>query len=348
MSTNYILLAVALVQVTIILSLSAIIRTLGTRGGGWLKARNAGAALLVLGLIGPIEAEAATGALFPLATTVTLFWWLVAANVALFVVLLVQLNYVRGMARSLSGPAKDDEPASGQVQRPGFADDLLKRLTRTVEVEKEEDVLMHHEYDGIHELDNVLPPWWVWLFYGTIAWGVIYLVNVHVINVWPDQETAYVQEMEQAKADVERYLAQFSDMVDENSATFLTDEPSLNAGKAIWTQYCVACHGAGGEGGVGPNMTDEYWIHGGGTKNIFHTIAYGVPEKGMIAWKAQLKPSEIEQVMSYILTLEGTNPPNPKEPQGEVWAPEGDASPVPAGNDSLPPATEGVEVASLQ
>ena len=80
------------------------------------------------------------------------------------------------------------------------------------------------------------------------------------------------------------------------------------------------CHGQKGEGLVGPNFADEYWIHGGGIKNVFKVIKYGVPDKGMIAWQAQLKPADMQKVGSYILTLQGTNPPNPKAPQGTIWA----------------------------
>ena len=93
----------------------------------------------------------------------------------------------------------------------------------------------------------------------------------------------------------------------------------MGQGELIFKSFCAACHGQKGEGTVGPNFTDEYWIHGGGIQNVFKTIKYGVPDKGMIAWAAQLKPADMQKVASYILTLKGTNPPNPKAPQGEIW-----------------------------
>ncbi|MCB0779170.1 MAG: c-type cytochrome, partial [Flavobacteriales bacterium] len=257
-----------------------------------------------------------------LVTTATLFWMLISANLILFVVLLAQLNVLRGMVRTLSGREEEELALAKEAEEPSFADTILHKLTQAVDVEHEEDVLMHHEYDGIRELNNVLPPWWLWLFYGTIIWGVVYLVNVHILGVMPLQAEEYEQEMAQAKEDVAAYLAQFSNLVDESNVTVATDEATLASGESIYKQFCVACHGANGEGGVGPNMTDAYWIHGGGIKNVFKTIKYGVPQKGMISWQSQLKPSEMQAVASYILTLQGTDPPNQKEPQGEIWKEE--------------------------
>jgi cytochrome c oxidase cbb3-type subunit 3 len=197
-----------------------------------------------------------------------------------------------------------------------------------VDVQHEEDVLMHHDYDGIRELDNVLPPWWLWLFYFTIGYGVVYLFNMHILNTWPQQQQEYENEMAQAKEDVAAYLAQFSNLVDETNVTVVSDETSLASGGKVYQELCKACHGAAGEGGVGPNFTDAYWLHGGDIKDLFRTIKYGVPEKGMISWSAQLKPSEMQAVASYILTLQGTDPPNAKAPQGELWKPAAATEPT--------------------
>ena len=207
---------------------------------------------------------------------------------------------------------------------------------------------MHHEYDGIRELNNVLPPWWLWLFYGTIIWGVVYLVNVHILGVMPLQAEEYEQEMAQAKEDVAAYLAQFSNLVDESNVTVATDESTLASGESIYKQFCVACHGANGEGGVGPNMTDAYWIHGGGIKNVFKTIKYGVPQKGMISWQSQLKPSEMQAVASYILTLQGTDPPNQKEPQGEIWKEEAAPAEEAPVEEEAPVTADSTAVAVVQ
>ena len=202
-----------------------------------------------------------------------------------------------------------------------FFQRLYKRMTNVVPVEKEKDIMFDHEYDGIRELDNVLPPWWVAMFYITIAFGVVYYTYYHFTGAGPSSAEEYKMEMEQAEKAVQAYLATQSNQVDETNVELLTDEQSLAAGKAIFEGKgtCFTCHGMQGEGGIGPNLTDPYWIHGGGIKDLFKTIKYGVPEKGMISWKGHLKPSEMHQVASYILSLQGTNPPNPKEPQGELY-----------------------------
>jgi cytochrome c oxidase cbb3-type subunit 3 len=137
----------------------------------------------------------------------------------------------------------------------------------------------------------------------------------------PDQE--YAQEMEYAEQAKLARLAKQANQIDETNVEMVEDEAFISAGKKIFDKNCVACHGSLGEGNaVGPNMTDEYWIHGGGIKNVFKTIKYGVVEKGMQSWKEMLPPVAMHQVSVYILTLQGTNPPNPKDPQGEIWKPE--------------------------
>ena len=136
------------------------------------------------------------------------------------------------------------------------------------------------------------------------------------------QEEEYAQQMEQAEASIAAYLATQADQVDETNVVALTDEDEIALGATLFQASCAVCHGAAGEGGTGPNLTDKYWLHGGGVKDIFSTIKYGVPEKGMIAWKAQLRPSDMQRLSSFILTLGGTEPSNAKEPQGELWEPE--------------------------
>ncbi|MCO6480271.1 MAG: c-type cytochrome [Phaeodactylibacter sp.] len=207
---------------------------------------------------------------------------------------------------------------------------LYKRMTSVVPVEKEEDILFDHEYDGIRELDNVLPPWWVAMFYVTIAFGVVYYTYYHFTGAGPSSAEEYKMEMERAEKAVQAYLATQANQVDETNVELLTDEQAIAAGKAIYEGKgtCFTCHGMFGEGGIGPNMTDPYWIHGGGIKDLFKTVKYGVPEKGMISWKDQLKPVEMQQVSSYILSLQGTNPPNPKEPQGELYQQVDNAAPA--------------------
>jgi len=333
METNYLLLGMAIVQAIVIVTLSGIMKTLGS-GGGWmayLKGRRAGVLVLALVAGGGLEAQAATPGAVALMTAQNLFWYLFAANAVLFLILVAQLIVLKGMVRTLSGKREEEVAPLKADEAPSFADTILQKLTKRPAPEQEKDLLMHHEYDGIRELDNVLPPWWLWLFYGTIIWAVVYLVNVHVIKVWPDQEREYELEMAQAKADVEAYLARQAAAVDENTVVALTDAATLASGRTIFTDFCRACHGDQGEGNaVGPNLTDAYWIHGGSINDVFRTIKYGVVEKGMQSWKTDLSPQQVQAVASYILSIGGSEPPNAKAPEGELWKP----APEPAAQDT--------------
>ncbi|WP_298793986.1 cbb3-type cytochrome c oxidase N-terminal domain-containing protein [uncultured Allomuricauda sp.] len=200
-----------------------------------------------------------------------------------------------------------------------WAKRVYKNLTKSRSIEREGEIIMDHDYDGIRELDNVLPPWWVYLFYGTIIFGVVYMVRFHVAGDYT-QDEEYEQEVAEARLAIEEYKKTAKDLVDANTVEFLSEAADLSAGEKIFTTNCVACHMADGGGGIGPNLTDKYWILGGGIKNIFSTVSEGGRDgKGMIAWKQSLKPLEIAQVSSYIMTMEGTTPANPKAPEGDVW-----------------------------
>lgn len=213
------------------------------------------------------------------------------------------------------------EEFKAAAKRPSqsFWKRLYKKWTAYVPVEKERDIQLDHDYDGIKELDNQLPPWWVAMFYISIAFGVVYMTYYHVMDQGNLQIAEYEAEMEEAEEAVAAFVSRQGDQVNENNVTFLTETAPLASGKEIFLSKCAACHGQAGEGGVGPNMTDQYWIHGGSIGDIFRTIKYGVIEKGMIPWKDQLRAREMQEVSSYILTLQGTNPPNGKEPQGELY-----------------------------
>lgn len=204
-------------------------------------------------------------------------------------------------------------------------------LTRAVPVEKEADIMLDHNYDGIKELDNSLPPWWIWGFYITIIWSVVYLVHYHVFDTGALSAEEYKNEIAMADQALKERQAKMANFISSENVTMVNTPEGLGSGKDIFTKNCVACHGQGGEGTVGPNLTDEFWIHGGGIKNVFNTVTNGVPAKGMIAWKSQLSPKQIQEVSSYILTLQGTKPANGKAPEGEKWVEQG-ATPSP--NDS--------------
>ncbi|UOB18911.1 cbb3-type cytochrome c oxidase N-terminal domain-containing protein [Abyssalbus ytuae] len=199
---------------------------------------------------------------------------------------------------------------------------LYKGLTKAKPIEAEGEIILDHNYDGIKELDNSLPPWWLYGFYISILFAIIYLARFHIFG-GDNQAEEYDKAMAQAQIDIEEYKKTAKDLVDVNTVQLLTDAGDLAAGKTIFTTNCVACHMADGGGGIGPNLTDKYWILGGGIQNVFRTISEGGRDgKGMIAWKQSLKPSEIAQVASFVLSLQGTTPANPKEPQGDLWVDE--------------------------
>ncbi|HNI11432.1 MAG TPA: cbb3-type cytochrome c oxidase N-terminal domain-containing protein, partial [bacterium] len=213
------------------------------------------------------------------------------------------------------------------------------------------DELLDHDYDGIREYDNPLPPWWVNMFYITIVWATIYLIFYHVLEIGDrsvdeyrkEFDNTWTKEMDPNYQKVDMlgtgykgpYYYKPSDPTNKGVVAFmpaaekpkeeeltkefaaLTDAVSLGKGKEIFTVNCVPCHGKLGEGGIGPNLTDDYWIHGAGINNVVRTAWKGVPEKGMISWK-QLGEKNVLLVASYILTLRGTNPPNAKAPQGDL------------------------------
>ncbi|KGE15808.1 cbb3-type cytochrome c oxidase N-terminal domain-containing protein [Sphingobacterium deserti] len=184
-------------------------------------------------------------------------------------------------------------------------------------LEEEKDIEIDHEYDGIKELDNPIPAWFNALFYSTLAFGIVYLLVYHVFSWGLSQEQEYHHEVAVAEKAKQEYLAQAANLIDETSITVDETGSMAASGKAIFMANCVACHGNAGEGGIGPNLTDDYWLHGADIKDIFKVVKYGVAAKGMVPWEQTLTPGQIAEVSNYILSLHGSNPPNAKEPQGE-------------------------------
>jgi cytochrome c oxidase cbb3-type subunit 3 len=184
----------------------------------------------------------------------------------------------------------------------------------------EKELELDHDFDGIKELNNPIPFWFNLLFYTTIAVAFVYLMVFHVFEVGSLQGKEYETEMANAEISKQEYIKKAGNLIDENSVVLLTDKAKIHEGAEIFTTKCVVCHGEKGEGKVGPNLTDEYWLHGGDVKSIFKTIKYGVPSKGMVAWQNSMNGGQIQQLASYILSLQGTNPPGAKEPQGEKAA----------------------------
>lgn len=187
--------------------------------------------------------------------------------------------------------------------------------------EEESDIDTGHSYDGIRELDNVTPSWFSTTFYLCILWAIFYLYTHHVSKSEPLQIEEFNTEMAKAEEEKAIFLANQASNVDESTVKML-DASGIEKGKAIFTSKCAACHAANAAstpGGVGPNLTDNYWIHGGSIVDVFKTVKYGWPEKGMISWKDQLTPTQIAEVASYVLSTKGTVASGGKEPQGEEY-----------------------------
>ena len=218
------------------------------------------------------------------------------------------------------------------------------RFNKLRPVAQEGELDLGHDYDGIRELNNKLPPWWLYGFYLTIIFAAIYLWRFHISHTAPLSAQEYEKSIQLADLRVNNYLKKKGENLDENNVTFLANPADLQAGKDIFTRdgLCGTCHGKDGSGivggvnGVGPNLTDEYWIHGGNIKDLFKVIKYGVSGKGMIEWGSRFSPKEIAQIASYVKSLRGTNPPAHKAPDGQLYKEDtAPAAPVKPVSDSL-------------
>ena len=220
----------------------------------------------------------------------------------------------------------DDPEGYRHAQQHNASRDLWKRisqkLTRAVPVTQEERVMTSHNYDGIRELDNDLPPWWKYLFYLTVVFAIVYLWVFEVTDNGPTQAEEYAMEMVEAREAIEAYRMAQVNSIDESNVTLLTAASELEVGAKLYAANCQACHAADLGGGVGPNLTDDYWLHGGSISDVFRTLKYGVTEKGMISWQDKMSPLQMQQLSSYVLSMVGTSPANPKEQQGELYVPE--------------------------
>lgn len=195
---------------------------------------------------------------------------------------------------------------------------LFQKLNQTVALEEEHTIDLQHNYDGIRELDNKVPGWWRYAFYASILFGGVYLYRMFIAETLPTQFQELKQANYIAALQKEEYLKNAANNVDENTVT-LVDASGIAEGAALFNKNCLACHGDKGQGGVGPNLTDEYWLHQGGLKDIFHSIKYGWAEKGMKSWKDDFSPRQIAELASYIKSINGTKPPGGKEPQGTLY-----------------------------
>ncbi|MFT3934873.1 MAG: cbb3-type cytochrome c oxidase N-terminal domain-containing protein [Chitinophagaceae bacterium] len=203
---------------------------------------------------------------------------------------------------------------------------IWAKLNSFKPVEKEADIDLGHDYDGIRELDNRLPPWWLYGFYITIVVACIYFYRYHISHTGPSSKQEYELAVATADMQVKEYLKQKGESVDENTVTLLTAPGDIEEGKTFFTKSCVACHNEGGAGNVGPNLTDDYWLHGGDIKSIFKTIRYGI--NAMPQWQNSYSNKQIAELASYVKSLHGTHPANPKAAQGTLFKEEGDAKPA--------------------
>lgn len=264
------------------------------------------------------------------------FYFLLSIILLEVIVVILLFNILRTYTKNeLSVVLKPDaQTAPAKPERT-----ILDVFNASVEIEKEEEIMLDHDYDGIKELDNNLPPWWKYGFYLTILVAVVYLIHYHVAGTGDLQLAEYNKEVAKAKLEVEEFMRTSANNVDETSVKYLTASTDLDAGSKIFVANCVACHGKAGEGNtVGPNLTDNYWIHGGSIVDIFKTVKYGWPDKGMKSWKEDFSPMQIAQVASYIKSLVGSNPPNAKAAQGDLFTEGGAPAPADSTQVSALPA----------
>jgi len=228
-------------------------------------------------------------------------------------VILVLLVNIRLLLKKEKESLVSAEVETAKVAKPAFS--WWNRFNKLRPIDQEADLDLGHNYDGIRELDNRLPPWWIYGFYVTIVVAGIYLWRYHISHTAPLSKEEYEIAVQKADQQTKEYLKQKGEIVDENSVTMLSGA-DLTEGKRIFQASCVACHNEGGGGNVGPNLTDDYWIHGGNIKNVFKTIKYGF--NAMPTWQNAYSNKQIAQLSSYVKSLRGTSPPNPKAPQGEL------------------------------
>lgn len=229
---------------------------------------------------------------------------------ALLLIIRTMVNLIRNK------PEVHAEPKT--IRRRPFLD----RFNKSVPLENEAAVLTEHDYDGIQELDNDLPPWWKYGFYLTILVAIIYTWYYNFAG-GPTQLDEYRVEVQKGEEEKAAYLAKSANNVDENTVTMVTNAADISNAQATFQTICSACHAKDGGGGVGPNLTDDYWIHGGNIKDVFKSIKYGWPDKGMKSWKDDFSPKQIAALASYVKSLHGSKPAAPKDKQGELYVESG-------------------------
>ena len=242
---------------------------------------------------------------------------IVSSLMLFIIVMLVVLRAIKAIANVLLGPEALKQPVAKKAADEKPKNSTVNKLLSLRPLSEEKELIMEHEFDGIYELDNPTPSWFMVLFYSTIAFAVCYLLIYHVFGFGQLQYAEYQTEMATANKEKSIFLAKSANNIDESSVKLNTDAETISGGKAIFIANCSPCHGAAGQGVVGPNLTDEYWLHGGSIGNVFKTIKYGVTDKGMPNWDKQLSPKQLSDVANYVKSIHDTHPPGAKAPQGE-------------------------------
>ena len=239
-----------------------------------------------------------------------------------FILVVILKEVVNQMAISRASELQNEKDGVVPEAPNAWLKKLLKSWTKAKDIEEEQEIILDHNYDGIKELDNSLPPWWVYMFYITIVFAVVYLIRFEVMG-GDTPEMEYEKAVAQARMEVNKYKANSPDVFNIDDLKLLTYASDLKRCKAVFNLNCASCHLADGGGSIGPNLTDEYWILGGGIKNVFNTVYNGGRNgKGMIAWNKTLKAEDIAKVSSYVISLQGTTPAKAKAPKGEKWEEE--------------------------
>lgn len=247
--------------------------------------------------------------------------------ITIILVLITAVYMLRILSLMVRKQAEEKAAREGRpyVPEATWWNKFWESFNASVPLTEEKNIDLGHDYDGIRELDNHLPPWWKGLLYATIVWGVIYMIMYHVTFTLPSSTQEYDNQIAEAAAAQRAFLAaQPAAVIDENTLVYDGNAEYIAKGKTVFTSNnCQSCHREdGGGNGIGPNLTDKFWIHGGSVKNVFSTINKGVVEKGMPAWGKVMSPADVRNVTFYVMSLQGTNPPNAKAAQGIEYVPE--------------------------
>mgnify|MGYP000567581072 CR=1 FL=1 len=312
----YFLIALLIIQIIGILILGGALKSLVKIE--FLKKKSAKAILALVGMFGLIGLSNSMYAMTFVEPGASESgpWLLIEDSDLYFMVILnlLAMGVLLYMRRSFMELLRAMNPNAVFVRKSRRKKSMNKILTDVVPIEEEHTILMHHEYDGIKELDNNLPPWWVYGFYATIIFAVVYIFNYHVLGTGSLQIEEYNTSMREAKIEVDAYLNKMAMNVDESNVTLMTESNDLATGKTIYETNCVACHNPNGEGNIGPNLTDNNWIYGYDISIVFGTIKNGTP-KGMPEHNSKLNPIQLQQVSSYVLSMPGAKG---KEAEGEI------------------------------